>query len=143
MLKLSVTKKLPKEFNMIYKITESEQTILNLLWEKEKLTVMQIVKELDEEKKWSKHAVISFLKRMEYKGTVGYEEVGRTKYYYAILAKKDVAKIESKSFLNQFYDGKMGLMVLSMAEENQLKEEDIQDLWDIVQELRKKEEGIL
>ncbi len=128
---------------MIYRITESEQAILNLLWKKERLTIMQLVRELEVEKQWSKHAVISFLKQMEQKGTVGYEEIGRTKYYFAIPAKKDVAKNESKSFLNKFYDGKLGLMVSSMAKENQLQEEDIQDLWNILMELRKKEEGKL
>jgi BlaI family penicillinase repressor len=124
----------------MFKITESEQVILDLLWEKEKLTVMQLVSELEEDKQWSKHAIISFLKKMEQKGTVGYEEIGRTKYYYAIPVKKDVAKNESKSFLDRFYDGKLGLMVSSMAQDNQLQEEDIEDLWKVLQELKKIED---
>ncbi len=136
-----VTKRLPTEISMINKITKSEQAILDVLWSKGKLTVMQLVEELKEEKNWSKHAVISFLKKMEQKGTVGYEELGRTKHYFAVSQKKDVAKNESKSFLNKFYDGKLGLMVLSMAEENQLQEEDIQDLWNVLQDLRKQEDG--
>lgn len=124
---------------MISKITKSEQVILDVLWKKEKLTVMQFVEELKEEKNWTKHAVISFLKKMEQKGTVAYEEVGRTKHYFAASTKKDVAKSESKSFLNKFYDGKLGLMVLAMVDEKQLQEDDIQDLWNILQDFQNKE----
>ena len=47
------------------KITESEELIINLLWEKGSLSVMQIVQELEKEKNWSKQSIISFLKRME------------------------------------------------------------------------------
>jgi len=120
-------------------ITESEQKILRLLWEEGVLSTMQIVEKLESETGWSKHAVISFLKRMEAKGLVTYEERGRAKYYSPIPEKNTVAKEERTAFLRNFYHGRLGLMVSAMAEENSLSHEDINDLKALLDRLQDRE----
>ena len=82
-------------------ITESEELILNLLWRDEKLSVMQIVKALEAQKNWSKQTIISFLKRMEKKGTVAFTTQGRTKYYYAVIKREEVIRTETKQRNNE------------------------------------------
>lgn len=118
-------------------ITESEQKIMKLLWEEGTLSTMQLVERLKNDTNWSKHAVISFLHRMEFKGLVAYEEKGRAKYYFALYNREDVAKKERKSFLDNFYHGKLGLLVSSMIEENSLSQDDIEDLREILEKLNK------
>lgn len=120
-------------------ITEAEQKILNLLWEENSLSTMQITEKLEDETGWSKHAVISFLKRMETKGLVTYEEKSRAKYYTPLVKKEDVASKERKSFLQNFYHGKLGLMVSAMVEENSLSPNDIDDLREILERLQNEE----
>lgn len=117
-------------------ITKSEQKILNLLWEEGSLSTMQIVEKLEGETGWSKHAVISFLKKMETKGLVHYEEKGRAKYYAPLPEKEAVAKEERTSFLQNFYGGRLGLMLTAMAEENSLSQEDIKDLRKLLDDLQ-------
>lgn len=117
-------------------ITEAERKILNLLWEKGSLSTMQITEKLEDETGWSKHAVISFLKRMETKGLVSYEERGRAKYYTPLIEKKDIASKERNTFLHNFYHGKLGLMVSAMVEENSLSPNDIDDLREILERLQ-------
>ena len=46
------------------KITKSKQEILKLLWEEGKLSIQQITEKLKDDSGWSKHAVISFLKKL-------------------------------------------------------------------------------
>ncbi|MCD7863245.1 MAG: BlaI/MecI/CopY family transcriptional regulator [Lachnospiraceae bacterium] len=122
-------------------ITDSEQKILKLLWEEGTLSTMQIVERLEEETGWSKHAVISFLKRMEAKGFVTYETQGRAKYYTPVPSQELVARQERDSVLRKFYHGKLGLMVSSMAEENSLTQEDIQDLRKLLDDLQESGEN--
>lgn len=117
-------------------ITKSEQKILNLLWEEGSLSTMQIVEKLEAETGWSKHAVISFLKKMEGKGLVRYEEKGRAKYYIALPEKETVAREERTSFLQNFYSGRLGLMVNAMVEDSSLSREDIQDLRKLLDDLQ-------
>lgn len=120
-------------------ITKSEQKILKLLWEEGSLSTMQIVEKLEDETGWSKHAVISFLKKMEAKGLVAYEERGRAKYYTPIPTKEIVAKEERNSFLQNFYNGRLGLMLSAMAKENSLSQEDIKDLRKLLDDLQKEQ----
>lgn len=118
------------------KITESEEIIMNLLWEKGSLSVMQIVQELEAEKNWSKQSVISFLKRMEQKGTVTYVVQGRTKYYSAVMKKEDLLRKETTGILNRFFGGKWGAMVSYMAKETEITGEDIQELKQLLKDLK-------
>ena len=117
-------------------ITESEQKILSLLWEEGELSTMQITEKLSNETGWSKQAVISFLKRMETKKLVAYEERGRAKYYTPLVKKEEYAKEERTSFLQKFYQGKLGLMVSTMFEENTLSQSDINDLRELLDRLQ-------
>lgn len=123
------------------KITQSEEVIMNLLWEHGSLSIMQIVQALEESKHWSKQTIVSFLRRMEEKGTVKYEQRGRTKYYFAVIPKADVVQKETRGILNRFFGGKWGTMVSYMAKETQLTDEDIQELWEVLQELRETQDG--
>lgn len=118
-------------------ITESEQKILSLLWAEGCLSTMQITEKLQEETGWSKQAVISFLKRMEAKHIVSYEERGRAKYYTPLVEKASVAKEERTSFLKNFYHGKLGLMVSAMIEEDSLSQNDVSDLRKLLDGLQK------
>ena len=117
-------------------ITKSEQKILKLLWEEGNLSIQQITDKLQDDSGWSKHAVISFLKKMEAKNLVVYETRGRTKYYSALPEKGNIAKEERTSFLKNFYNGKLGLMVSAMAEDNSLSPEDIDDLRKLLDDLK-------
>ncbi|MDE6675083.1 MAG: BlaI/MecI/CopY family transcriptional regulator [Acetatifactor sp.] len=119
-------------------ITKSEQKILKLLWDEGSLSIQQITDKFQDDNGWSKHAVISFLKKMESKNLVVYETRGRTKYYSALPEKVNVAKEERTSFLKNFYNGRLGLMVNAMAEENSLSQEDIEDLRRLLDDLQKR-----
>lgn len=109
-------------------ITDSEQKILSLLWEEGSLSTMEIVKKLEAETGWSKHAVISFLHRMETKGIVEYAEQGRAKIYTPCITKDEVARKQRFSLLNTFYHGRLGLMLSEMVAENSLSEGEIDEL---------------
>lgn len=118
-------------------LTESEELIMDLLWENESLSIMQMVNMLEEKKHWSKHAIISFLKRMEEKEIVSYTVKGRTKYYYPAVQRDEMIRNETKGVLDRYFGGKWGAMVSHMVKED-CSSEDIQELWELLQELKEK-----
>lgn len=122
-------------------ITESEEIILNLLWQKEMLSIMQMVKALENQKNWSKQTIISFLRRMEKKGTVSYFVQGRTKYYYAVIKREEVIRKETKGLMDRFFGGKMGAMVSYMVRESEISQDDIHELRNLLQELKEDNDG--
>lgn len=116
-------------------ITKAEQKLLSLLWREGLMSVMQITGKLEQETGWSKQAVISFLKRMEAKGLVTYERRGRTRFYMPLQSEEAMAKKERGRFLQNFYQGRLGLMVSAMAQENALSPEDIREIRKVLEEL--------
>lgn len=63
-------------------LTEAEWKIMLLLWQKSPWTMMELTHALEAETGWSKHTVITMLKRMAVKGTVRICEDGPVKTYF-------------------------------------------------------------
>ena len=56
------------------KITDAEWKIMNVLWEKEGSTITEITRSFRETTGWTKHTVMTLLKRLDEKGAVYYTE---------------------------------------------------------------------
>ncbi len=119
------------------KLSEAEWKVMNLLWEKSPKTMMQITNLLKETTGWTKHTVMTFLKRMEEKGAIHYEEGERAKLYYPDIKKEEAALQETEEFLHKVFNGRMGLMLNTMVEKKVLSKSEIDELYDI---LKKAEE---
>ena len=97
------------------KLSEAEWKVMKLLWEESPKTMMQITNLLKETTGWTKHTVMTFLKRMEEKEAIHYEEGGRAKLYYPDIKKEEVVLQETEEFLHKVFDGRMGLMLNTMV----------------------------
>ncbi len=56
------------------KLTDAEWKVMTVLWERSPRTMMEITNALKKETGWTKYTVMSFLKRMEEKGALHFEE---------------------------------------------------------------------
>jgi len=119
------------------KLSEAEWKVMNLLWEKAPQTMMQITNHFKETTGWTKHTVMTFLRRMEEKGAIHYEEGDRAKLYYPDIEKDKAVIQETEEFLHKVFDGRMGLMLNTMVEKKALSKTEIEELYDI---LKKAEE---
>ncbi|MDE6606188.1 MAG: BlaI/MecI/CopY family transcriptional regulator [Lachnospiraceae bacterium] len=117
---------------MKVKLTDAEWKVMETLWREEPKTIMQITKELQEETGWTKYTVMSFLKRMEDKGAVHFNEGERAKLYYSDLKREDASLQEAEEFLGKVFEGRLGLMVNAMVKKQALSEEEIKELYDIL-----------
>ena len=120
------------------KLTASEWSVLDSLWQENPQTVMQLVSKLGKTVGWAKSTTIITLRRMEEKGLVRCETVGKGKSYTPAVEQEQAEIQETRSFLDRVYRGSVGLMMSAMAQRQELSPEDIAELRDI---LRKAEEG--
>jgi BlaI family penicillinase repressor len=120
-------------------LTDSEWQIMQLLWKNAPLTITQIEKELKDKTGWSKHSIISFLKRMLTKGVITVEETGKAIQFYPAAEQEETYIEETKSFLSKLYGGSIGLMMSSMVDRAELNEEEIEELIDILNKSKKGE----
>jgi Predicted transcriptional regulator len=113
-------------------LSNYEWKIMNLIWEEEPRTITQLTKALTDETGWSKHTVITYLKRLEAKGAVRYEEGERAKLFFADISRKEAQLQEIDSFLNKAFSGSLGLMVKTMIKDEKLSEKEIEELEDML-----------
>lgn len=117
-------------------ISDAEWVFMELLWEYGELTIAQMEKLLKDERNWSKHAIISFLKKMEAKGLICFRMDGKTKVFHTELDKGQVKREASVGFLDKVFHGRLGLMVSSLVEDDCLEEEEIEELMQLLEKKR-------
>ena len=126
-----------KEGQPMIRLSEAEWKVMNFLWEEAPRTIMQITNHFKETTGWTKHTVMTFLRRMEEKGAVHYEEGERAKLFYPDIEKTEAAFQETEEFLDKVFNGRLGLMLNTMVERKSLSGEEITELYEI---LKKAEE---
>lgn len=114
------------------KVTNSEWYVMNCLWEKSHLSLMQLVPLLKESAGWGKSTSATMVRRMTEKDLIGYEENGKTKYFFPKVKKQDVVVQETRDFLQRIYDGSVGMMMSTLVRQNDLSQEDILELQEIL-----------
>ncbi len=117
--------------NMV-KLSEAEWKVMNVLWEQAPQTMMQLTRCFQETTGWTKHTVMTFLKRMEDKGAVYYETGARAKMYYPKIERSEAALQETEEFLERVFGGRMGLMLNTMVEQKALSGSEIAELYEIL-----------
>lgn len=120
------------------KLTGSEWSVLDSLWQESPQTVMQLVAHLSETVGWAKSTTITMLRRMEEKGLVHCEIAGKGKSYTPAVEQEKAVISETRNFLDRVYRGSIGLMMSAMAQRQELSREEIAELREI---LAKAEEG--
>lgn len=110
------------------KVTNSEWYVMSCLWDESPLTLMQIVPQLEEMVGWSKSTCATMLRRMTQKGLIGFDEKGKTKYFYPLVKKEAVVVQETRDFLKRIYNGSVSLMMSSLIGGEGLTGEDIDEL---------------
>lgn len=114
------------------KLSEAEWKVMRLLWEESPQTMMQITNHFKETTGWTKHTVMTFLRRMEDKGAVRHEEGERAKLYYPDVGRDEAVQQETEEFLDKVFDGRMGLMLNTMVERKALSRDEIAEMYEIL-----------
>ena len=115
-------------------LSDAEWKLMNLLWEEAPRTIMQLTNAVKEETGWTKHTVISFLKRMEEKGALHYENGEKAKLYYPDLKREEAARQETEDFLERVFQGRMGMMLNTMVQQRALSKEELAELHKILEQ---------
>ena len=119
------------------KLSEAEWKVMTQLWQRAPQTMMELTNHFKNTTGWSKHTVLTFLRRMEEKKAIHYEEGERAKLYSPDIERGEAVLQETENFLEKVFDGKMGLMINTMVEKKALSREEITQMYEI---LRKAEE---
>jgi BlaI family transcriptional regulator, penicillinase repressor len=115
-------------------ISDNEWILMQIIWDKQPCTLRQICNEADKKANWSQHAIISFLKRMEKKGTISVEDARPVKLYRALVEKGATIQNELDNVLAKVYNGNPLLLVSSLVKQQQFTDEELAELIKILQQ---------
>lgn len=114
--------------NVKQTITDSEYTIMKILWKSEKkMTVSDVVRELDGND-WTASTVSTFLQRLLKKEVISCDKKGKTNLYYPLLKQSEYDLRETENFLSKIYKGSVKNLVAALYENKKLSNEDVSDL---------------
>lgn len=114
-------------------LTKAEEEIMQIIWQKERCLVSDILKELGDPK--TPHSTISSIVRiLEKKGFVNHKAYGRTHEYFPIISKTDYSKQSLQKLVSNYFEGSMNQLVSFMVKEQDLNIEDLTNLLDNLEE---------
>lgn len=118
----------------MFKLTDAEWGIMEILWEKGVLSTMEIVREMEETKGWKKSTVITILNRMVEKGSISYKTKSKSKLYFTMIDREQARIDETRTLFNKLYGGRVGLMISSLLKNEHLSKEEIEEIRKIIEE---------
>ena len=119
----------------MYKLTEAEWSVLQVLWEGASFTLGEVVDALFPLTKWSRNTVHTYLTRMEKKGYVKIDRSIEPHSYSAAISLEECAREERKSLLNKVYKGAAGDLIAAFLKESSITSKEKEKLKKLLDDM--------
>lgn len=113
------------------KLTDSEEVIMEILWEKEKVFMKDILESYSDPKPAST-TVATLLKRMQNKDLVGYTLYGNSREYYPKVKKSEYFKEEMTSMIDRFFNSSVTQFASFFTSNTKLSQKQLKELREII-----------
>jgi BlaI family penicillinase repressor len=117
---------------MSIQVTEAEWKIMEVLWDHAPRAMTEITAVLSPTTGWTRHTVITLLKRMVEKGTISVDDSDRAKKYTPLVTREEASTEETHKFLSHIFKGKASLLVNQLVDSGDLTADDLQQILDVM-----------
>ena len=100
-------------------LTKAEEQIMQILWEKEKAFVKDIIAEIPKPKP-AYNTVSTIIRTLERKKFVKYKSYGGSHQYFPAIEKNEYTKFFMKRIINNYFDNSLQQMVSFFSKENNM-----------------------
>lgn len=114
------------------KISDAEWEVVKVVWDHEPLTASEVLDRLPHDQ-WKQKTVNTFLARLEAKGVIASERIGRANVYNSLLSESECRRVEGAHFLSKVFRGKAVPMMLHFIENEELSNDDIEELKQLLE----------
>ena len=119
---------------MPIQLTDAEWKIIEVLWDKHPRSMPEITKILEPSTGWTRHTIITLLKRMEAKGTVSVDSTGSVKMYSPTITREEATTEQTRKFLSRVFSGNTSLLISNLVDSGEADVEDIQKILDMIRQ---------
>lgn len=129
---------------MPFQCTEAEWKIMEILWDASPRSMPEITKLLAPATGWTRHTVITLLKRMQEKGTVSVDETGSVKMYTPLVSREAARSDQTHKLLNRVFSGNASLLMNTLVDSGEITVKEMEELVELLKsEGKKKRRGRL
>jgi BlaI family penicillinase repressor len=118
-------------------LTPAEWKLMECLWDGSPKNGREAAEYLKKSAGWTRSTTLTMLRRMTEKGAVRCGETNGMLSYTPAIRRQDAAVRETDDFIERVYHGSVSLLVSSLADRQELSEEDIQELKRILHNAEK------
>ena len=120
--------------------TEAEWKILEVLWDEHPRTMAEITKALEPATGWTRHTVITLLKRMQEKGSVSVDETGPVKRYSPKVSREEASTEQTRKLLSRVFGGKASLLIHNLVDSGEVTMDEMRELLQMMNDERGEED---
>ena len=114
----------------------SELEVLKVLWDEGPCTVRQVHAALhDRGRRVAYTTVMTFLSRLEQKGSVAADKGGLAYVYRAVVSREKLSRSRLKTLVKEMYDGAAGSLVLALVKNERLTPDEVAELQKLLDAL--------
>ncbi len=111
------------------RLPDTEFEVMQAIWElTPPVTTSILMKKIGNEKGWKAPTLISFLVRLEERGYIRSEKLGKERLYYPEADKDEYIRIITENFINKYHNGSFVNMMNCLYKDRKLSSEDIDNL---------------
>ncbi len=119
------------------KLTNKEEEIMNLFWEKGPMFVRELL-EIFPEPKPHFNTLSTIVRSLESKGYVGHTSFGSTHQYFAKVDKSQFNKMTLKDVVKKYFSNSYMSAVSALVEEDNISVDELRELLDQIQAKKEK-----
>ena len=113
---------------MSFQCTEAEWKILEILWDASPRSMPEMTKLLAPSTGWTRHTVITLLKRMQEKGTVSVDKTGPVKMYTPLVSREEARADQTQKLLSRVYSGNASLLMNALIDSGKITVKEMEEL---------------
>jgi BlaI family transcriptional regulator, penicillinase repressor len=119
-----------------FEITDTELAVLRLLWKTDDATIRELTDALYPDGGHSHYATVqSLLDRLQVKGFVAREKVGRVNRYRSSVSRSELAGRRLRATADALFDGSMAPLLTHLVDKAHLRPDEITALRELVDQL--------
>jgi predicted transcriptional regulator len=117
-------------------LTEVEQRLMEILWERGDATVGEVVESLPRQHRVAFNTVQTTIRILEQKGYLRHEAEGRAFRYFPTVRREEASTSAVRNLLHRFFDGRPARLAINLIENESLSPEELAHLEQLVRKAK-------
>ncbi len=120
-------------------LSPSEEELMQYLWKLKKAFMKDLLESYPEKERPAPTTAATLIKRMQEKGFVGYNQLGRSREYYPLVKKSDYFSKHVNGLIKKFFNNSTSQFASFFTSETDLSKKELEELKSIIdREIQKK-----